>query len=315
MTKTSKDLTPMRQFAGPRYWLTWLGLGSMWLLARLPFSIQMRIGQLLGWLSYLFARERRDIADVNLRLCFPELDEKAHRRLLRRTFLSNGMGAMEVAMCWSRDPNDFRSRIKITGLENLTAAKARGNGVLLLCCHFSTLEFGGTLLSLFEEMDITYRENKNRLFNAVMTNGRKRHFPNVIERKNVRDMYRSLKQGHILWYAPDQDYGAKLSVFVPFFGVEAATITATSRLASVNNSALVFFSHYRHPDNSGYHLDFSPPIEQFPSGDDEADAIRINGIIENAIRKHPEQYLWMHRRFKTQRAGIAARPYKNKKRR
>ncbi|MEX2131099.1 MAG: lipid A biosynthesis lauroyl acyltransferase, partial [Pseudohongiellaceae bacterium] len=117
----------------------------------------------------------------------------------------------------------------------------------------------------------------------------------------------------ILWYAPDQDYGPKLSVFVPFFGVEAATITAASRLAAANNSVVIFYRHYRRPDNAGYLLDFSPPVDNYPSGDDVADAIRINGIIEQAIRKHPEQYLWMHKRFKTQRAGKAARPYKNYK--
>ncbi|MEX2130581.1 MAG: LpxL/LpxP family Kdo(2)-lipid IV(A) lauroyl/palmitoleoyl acyltransferase [Pseudohongiellaceae bacterium] len=307
------DRTPLRQFSGPRYWPTWLLLAIMWLLAHLPFSLQMRIGQLLGWLSYVFARDRRDIARVNLALCFPELDEPSRQKLLIDTFLSNGMGAMEIAMSWCRNPQDFHSRIEVTGLEHLKAARMQGRGVLLLCCHFSTLEFGGTLFTLFDEMDITYRENRNPLFNAVMTNGRKRHFPNVIERKNVRDIYRSLKLGHILWYAPDQDYGPKLSVFVHFFGVEAATITATSRFAAANNSAVLFFSHYRRRDNSGYYLHFSPPVDNYPSGDEEADAIRINGIIEQAIRKHPEQYLWMHKRFKTQRAGKAARPYKNKK--
>lgn len=312
MSSKAIDRTPLRQFAGPRYWPTWVGLGMMWLLAHLPFSWQMRTGQLLGWLSYIFARERRHVTWTNLSLCFPELDEQARRRLLRETFLSNGMGAMEVAISWCRDPENFRSRVRVTGLEHLQAAKAQGRGVLLLCCHFSTLEMGGTLFTLFEEMDVTYRENRNPLFNAVMTNGRKRHFPNVIERKNVREIYRSLQQGHILWYAPDQDYGAKISVFVPFFGVEAATIRATSRLAAANNSVVIFYSHYRDVDNQGYSLDFSAPVEGYPSGDEEADAIRINGIIEAAIRKHPAQYLWMHKRFKTQRAGKSASPYLKK---
>ena len=282
----------------------------MWLLAHLPYTLQTRIGKLLGWLTYHLARERRDVCRINIELCFPQLPADAKRKLIRDCFLSNGIGAMEVAMAWCRNMEDYRSRVTVSGLQHLQAAKARGKGVLLLCAHFASLEFGGTLFTLFETMDITYRSNKNPLFNAVMTNGRKRHFPGVIERKNVREIYRSLQQGHILWYAPDQDYGPKLSVFVPFFGVEAATITATSRFAAANDSAVVFYSHYRNPDNSGYHLEFSAALENYPSGDDVADAIRINGIVEQAILKHPEQYLWMHKRFKTQKAGKQARPYK-----
>ena len=284
----------------------------MWLLAHLPFFIQIRLGQLIGYLSYLVARERREICRINLELCFPELSPAERKNLLRRTFLSNGIGVMEVLISWCRNPESFRNRVTVSGLEHLQNAKAEGRGVLLLCAHFTTLEFAGALLSLFETMDVTYRKHSNPLFEAVMTNGRKRLYPNVIERENVRDAFRSLKQGHILWYAPDQDYGARHSVFVPFFGVEAATITATTRFARANDSKVVFFSHYRLDDNSGYHLEFSEPLENYPSGDEEADATRINGIIEQAIRRHPEQYLWLHKRFKTQAAGKSARPYPQK---
>ncbi|PCH63146.1 MAG: lipid A biosynthesis acyltransferase [SAR86 cluster bacterium] len=308
--KTPDDqLTPLAQFAGPRYWLTWLGLFFMWTLAHFPFVLQMRIGQGLGLLSYYLARRRRHICEVNLKLCFPELNQSQLKTLLRKTFLSNGMGLMEVAMCWSRNPEDFRHRVTTSGLEHLQEAVAKGKGVLLIGAHFSTLEFGGTLFTLFNEMDITYRGHSNPLFQAVMSNARKKHFRGVIERQNVRGALKSLKDGRTLWYAPDQDYGARHSVFVPFFGVEAATITATSRFARLNDSAVLFFSHYRNEDNSGYHLAFSEVLQDYPCGDDEADAIRINQIIETAIRKHPEQYLWLHRRFKTQQAGPSARPY------
>ena len=287
----------------------------MWLLAHLPFPVQIRIGQAIGYLSYLFARERREVCRINLELCFPELTPAERKTLLLKTFLSNGIGVMEVVMSWCRDPESFRNRVTISGLENLRKAKAEGRGVLLLCAHFTTLEFAGALLSLYETMDVTYRKHSNPLFEAVMSNGRKRLYPNVIERENVRDTFRSLKQGHIVWYAPDQDYGARHSVFVPFFGVEAATITATTRFARANDSEVIFFSHYRLEDNSGYHLEFSEPVHNYPSGDDRADAARINTIIEQAIRKHPEQYLWLHKRFKTQAAGKAARPYPQKHRR
>lgn len=278
-------------------------------MAHLPFGMQIRLGQFLGLLSYYFARSRRHICEVNLRLCFPELNEREHRRLVRKTFLSNGIGLIEVAIAWFRDPEDYRARVRVTGLEHLEAAVARGRGVLLLCAHFSSLEMGGFLFNLIGEMDVTYRPNKNPLFQAAMFNGRIRHYRHVYDRKDVRGAMRTLKAGRTLWYAPDQDYGAKHSVFVPFFGVEAATITATARFARVNDSAVLFYSHYRNEDNSGYHLDFSPPLEGFPSGDDEADARTTNELVERAIRKQPDQYLWLHKRFKTQAGGRSARPY------
>lgn len=281
----------------------------MWFVAHLPYPLQIRIGLSIGLLSYHFARSRRHICEVNLRLCFPELSQQEHRKLVRKTFLSNGIGLIEVAISWYRDPEDYRSRTSITGLDNLQAAIAKGKGVLLLCAHFSTLEFGGFLFNLIAEMDVTYRPNKNPLFQAAMFNGRIRHFRHVYDRKDVRGALRTLKAGRILWYAPDQDYGAKHSVFVPFFGNQAATITATARFAKVNNSAVLFYSHYRNEDNSGYHLEFSPPLQNFPSGDEEADAITTNQLVEQAIRKQPDQYLWLHKRFKTQAKGRSARPY------
>lgn len=300
---------PLRQYWTPRYWPTWLILGLMWSVAHLPFPLQMGIGSLLGRLSYYLARERRHVCEVNLRLCFPELSEAKRRELTKKTFISNGIGLIEVAIAWYRDPEHYRKRVTVSGMENLEQALARGKGVLLLCAHFTTIEFCGFLFTLFKDMDVTYRPNKNPLFQAAMLNGRVRHYPAVHERGDVRGAIRSLKQGHILWYAPDQDYGARHSVFVPFFGVPAATITATSRFAAANDSAVVFFSHYRNADNSGYHLEFSPILEDFPSGDEEADAITINKLMEEAIRKQPDQYLWLHKRFKTQAAGKAARPY------
>ena len=309
MTSSTNELRPLAQFAGPRYWPMWILLLIMWLLAHLPFAVQIRLGQALGLVAYYLAKQRREICRINIQLCFPELSEIEQKKLVRKSFISNGIAVMEVALCWCRNLEDFRNRVSVSGLEHLQAAKAKGNGVLLVCAHFSILEFGGTLFTLFGEMDITYRKHKNPLFDAVMTNARKRRFPAVLDRKNVRDAYKSLKKGHILWYAPDQDYGAKYSVFVPFFGVEAATITATSRFASANNSAVVFFSLYRNEDDTGYSLEFSPTLEDYPSGDDVTDATRINGIIEQAIRKAPDQYLWMHKRFKTQAAGKSASPY------
>ena len=309
MTTSVREKTPLSQFAGPKYWPTWIGLGVMWVLAHLPLVIQVKIGRALGYLAYLFAKQRREICKINISLCFPELSDTEQRILVRNSFASNGIALMEVAIGWCRAPEDFRHRIEIKGLEHVKQAKLEGKGVLLLSAHFSTLELAGVLFSLFEKMDVSYRKHKNPLFDAVMSNSRKKNFPAVIERKNVREALRSLKRGHILWYAPDQDYGPKHSVFVPFFGVEAATITATARFARSNDAAVLFFTNYRSADNSKYHLEFGPVISDYPSDDEVANATKINEIIEEAIRRHPDQYLWMHKRFKTQLKGKSASPY------
>ncbi len=310
MSKNNSSSEPLSSFLAPRFWPTWIGFGVIWLAAHLPFALQMYIGRLIGLLSHRLAGERRRICRINIALCFPELDKAEQARLVRETFISNGIGVMEIGMAWCRKPQSFRQRVTVSGLDRLEAASARGKGVLLVCAHFSTLEFAGSLLSLFHPMDVTYRRHKNPLFETLMTRSRQRLYGAVIERRDVRQALRSLKSGRTLWYAPDQDYGPKHSVFVRFFGVPAATITATSRFASLNGSAVVFFSHYRKADNSGYHLDFSEPLSDYPTGDDAADASRINAIIEAAIRKHPEQYIWLHKRFKTQAAGKAASPYR-----
>ncbi len=302
-------LTPLRQFAGPRYWPTWLGLGILWLIAHLPYSLQIRLGSAIGFLAYRFGKRRRAICEENISLCFPELDQRQRVQLIKDTFRANGIGVIEAALAWSRAPEDYRDCTTIEGLEHLEAAMAQGKGVLLIGGHYSTLELGGTLLTLFHPMNVTYRQHKNPLFEAVMTNSRAKHFSRVIEREDVRQAMRSLKDGETLWFAPDQDYGAHHSVFVPFFGVEAATITATSRFARMNNSPVLMFSHIRKTDDSGYELSIGPVLEGFPSGDDEADATRINQELEARIRRHPEQYLWLHRRFKTQRGKPSAQLY------
>lgn len=299
------EFVSLRRFAGPRYWGVWVLLGLAWLAARLPFSWQLRLGAGLGHLSRLLARWRRHVCAVNLRLCFPELDERERLRLLRRVFVANGIGLIEVAISWYRNPEDFRSRVRIEGLEHLRRAAAGGRGVLLVGAHFSTLEIGAFLLSLFHPMSAIYRAHDNPLFDAVMLKRRRRLHPRVIERRDVRGALRCLRDGQVLWYAPDQDYGPRRAVFVPFFGVKAATLTATSRFAAANGSAVLFFSHYRRPGNSGYHLRISPELENFPSGDEREDASRINLLVERAVREQPDQYLWLHKRFKTREAGGA----------
>ncbi len=295
----------------PRYWPAWLGIGLLWASAHCPHPVRMGIGRTLGWLMYLVGRDRRHITEVNLQLCFPELDDRAQRRLVRRTFVSNAIGMVETAVAWFRDPALLRDRVRLTGQEHLTEALAHGKGVLLLGGHFTTLDLGGALLSLFQDLDVTYRPHPNPVFQRYMLRGRERLYGTAFDRTEVRGMLRSLKKNRVVWYAPDQDYGAKHSVFAPFFGIPAASITATARFAEMSGARVVPFSHFRSDDNRGYELRVEPPLENFPGPTAEASATRVNEWLESAIRRHPDQYMWLHRRFKT-RPPREPRPYHRK---
>lgn len=311
MSEASADFIPLRQFRSPRYWPTWLGIGCMWLMAKLPFPMQIRLGQFIGWLSYHLARGRRHVCEVNLRMCFPELSEQEHRRLVKKTFASNGIGFVEIAIAWCGNPERYRDKVEIHGLENIDEALKQGKGVLVLGLHLTCFEIAGFLFSRYGDINATYRANdKNPLFDAFMCNGRRRLYRGVYERRDIRGAMRCLKQNRVLWYAPDQDYGAQHSVFVPFFGNLAAVITAGSRFANFNQSPVLFFTHYRKPDNSGYELYFSEQIEGYPSGDEMEDGRIISALVEQAIRKRPDQYLWLHKRFKTSPPGENRNPYK-----
>jgi Kdo2-lipid IVA lauroyltransferase/acyltransferase len=293
--------------------LTFLGIGMIRLLALLPVRAQFRLGSLLGRLVYYIAPRRRHIAETNIALCFPELDADAQRALIKAIFRSTGISAMETAMAWFNDPEDYRSRVTVEGLEHLQAAQAQGRGVLLIGAHFATLDLAGCLVALFADFDVMYKRSKNPIIENSMRKGRERHFGAVIERRDTRQVMRRLRQGRTIWYAADQDYGRQHSVFAPFFGQQAATIVAASRLARLNDSPALLISHFRDERRCTWSLRFSPIIDGFPSGDDVADATCVNAMIEAEIRRHPEQYLWLHRRFKTRPEG-EEKPYRKRRR-
>ena len=153
------------------------------------------------------------------------------------------------------------------------------------------------------DIDVMYRANENPLLETLMTRGRMKNYPSAVERNDIRGVLQSLKKGHIIWYGADQDYGRAHSVFVPFFGVQAATITATSRFAKISGAAVVPVRYYRRADDNHYDLFLSEPLTDFPTDDVYADALRVNQFVEDAIKPHPEQYWWVHRRFKTRPDG------------
>ncbi len=305
-----------RTLLHPRYWLLWLGLGVLWLVAQLPYSLLLGLGRLVGKFMYYFMAERREVARINLELCFPHMSQQEREALLRENFASNGIALFEMAMAWWWPKRRLARLAKIEGIEHLHNAAAKGQGVVLMSLHFTTLEIGAALLGQVVTIDGMYREHRNAAFDFVQRHGRERHNRDAkaVEREDVRSMMRSLRSGRAIWYAPDQDYGRKASVFVPLFGVPAATVTATSTFARLGKAQVVPFTQSRLPGAQGYQLTIHPPLQDFPSGDDMADALRINQWVEQSIAQQPEQYMWVHRRFKTRPEGVA-RPYAKRARR
>jgi len=292
------DVVPLSAFVHPRYWGTWLLIGFLRVLSLLPYRVLMVVGQGFGWLSYYLAKKRRRIAEVNVDLCFPELTVTERHLLVKKTVQENVLGFFESIYAWWGDASQLKSRVDISGLEHLEALKKQNKGAMLVGAHYSNLDLGGFLVSLFADVDVTYRSHNNPLFNQIIIRGRAPNFGRVLERSQLRDMIRRLRAGNVLWYAADQDYGRKHSVFAPFFGIEAATVNGTAKLAKMCRVPVLILGHQRQP-NGRYLIDITPVLEGFPSGNDRDDAMRINAELEKQIRRYPEQYLWVHRRFKT----------------
>lgn len=292
-------------FLHPRYWLLWLGLGVIWLIVQLPYCVLLRLGRAIGWVILHVSASRRHIAMRNLELCFPQWSEAERKRVLRENFASNGIALIEMAMSWWWPKSRLSRLAHIEGIEHLQRAQQEGKGVILMALHFTTLEIGAALLGQRHTIDGMYREHKNAVFDYVQRKGRERHNldATAIEREDVRAMLKVLRGGRAIWYAPDQDYGAKQSIFVPLFGIQAATVTATTKFARLGRALVMPFTQERLADGAGYRLVIHPPLEDFPGETEEADCLRINQWVEKEVSKLPEQYLWAHRRFKTRPAG------------
>ncbi|MFC4259116.1 LpxL/LpxP family Kdo(2)-lipid IV(A) lauroyl/palmitoleoyl acyltransferase [Marinobacter lacisalsi] len=296
--KKTRDLN-YSHYLHPRWWPTWLGLGIMWLIAHLPLRWQWAIGRLTGELAWRLLPRRRHITEVNIGLCFPDLSPDEQRALVRKSFRANGIGMMEIGLGWFRKMADLSDITTVHGLDHLNRALEGGKGVLLVGGHYSTLEMGGSLATEEMNADVMQRDHNNPLMNAVMTRSRESRYGAVLDAKDLRGLLKRLRMNRAVWYATDQDYGRKGIVFAPFFDIPTGTITATSRIAERSGCAVMPFSHFRREDRPGYDIYFHPALEDFPSGDELADATRVNRTIEQEIRRHPDQYLWMHRRFKT----------------
>ena len=298
----------------PRYWLTWLGIGFMWLVVKLPFGMQLAVGRKLGLLFRLFSGYRRTVVRTNISLCFPELNAQQQAQLVKRAYESLGMSLVETAFAYWASDQRFGKFGTLEGLEHIEAAHRQGKGVLLLSGHFCSLDFAGRLLSIHHPVCFTYQKLRNKLIDSAIKKRRTETSEILINRFDTRGFIKTLKSGHVVWYAPDQDQSRKNSVFAPFFGIPANTLTATSKLVKLTGAAVLPFHIRRLPGSKGYALTIEPPLQNFPGESETEDATRFNAIIESQIRENPEQYLWMHRRFKT-RPDEAEKRYPPKPRR
>jgi KDO2-lipid IV(A) lauroyltransferase len=294
---------------GPRHWPAWLGIGAMALLARLPWPWQRALGRPLGALLRTLLGERRRVARRNLELCFPELDAAARDALLREHFRSLAIGVFEFARAWWGSVDPLRTGIEVEGLEHMAAARAGGRGVIVVSGHFTTLEVCGRLMCDHVPLAGMYRPHAQPAMEWAVRRGRARYAAAMFPKQDVRGAVKHLKRGGLLWYAPDQDPSRGDSVYVPFFGQPAHSLTSTHQLARMSGAAVVLYQHARRADG-GYALKLWPAFEDFPSRDATADTARVMAGIETMVRAAPAQYLWIHRRFKRTPDGVS--PYAEK---
>lgn len=289
---------PLYHFWTPRHWPTWLGLGLLRITTLLPYHWQIGIGKAIGRLAHSLAAKRRAIARRNVELCFPDLGPEARNDLVREHFAALGVSLIEMGLGRWASGEMLAAMTTIEGAEHIQQTLDEGFGVILLSAHFTSLEISGRVLSMHSPpFDAVYRRFRNDLTTALLASGREVSARRLIEKNDIKKMVRSLRAGVPVWYAPDQSYHRKQSALLPFFGVPAMTNTATGILAKLGRAkALPFFP--RRLPGGGYEIVILPPLENFPSGDPEEDTKKYVAVLEAQIRRCPEQYYWVHRKFK-----------------
>jgi KDO2-lipid IV(A) lauroyltransferase len=290
----------------PSLWPAWLGVGFLWLLHWLPLPLQAALGDAFGGLLALLPGKRRHVAATNLALCFPDAPKTLRRRWLRQTFQASVRALLEHGVLWWGSEARLRRLIRI---DNPEAALGDGKQpVIWLAPHFVGLDMGGVRLTMDHHIASMYAPARNPVSDRFIRRGRTRFSDIVLisRREGLKATLQAIKSGLPFYYLPDQDHGRRNAVFVPFFGVSAATVSALPRLAKLTDAQIVPAVTRQLPWGRGYAVRFYPPWENYPSGDLEADVARMNAFIEDRIREMPPQYLWLHRRFKTRPAGEAS---------
>ena len=293
----SQEPVKLREVIAPRYWPAWIGIALLRLAILLPFKAQVALGKGVGRLLLPLATKRVDIARANIRHCFPALDEREREALVKRHVESLGIALFETAMTWWGKRSKLDRWIKrLDGLEHIEAARAEGKGIILLSAHFTTLDIGGRLIVDKCSFAPVYRRMNSLLQEYFTQQGRSRGSDGAIPHTNMKGIIRHLKNGGAIWFGSDQQHQGNNSALVDFMGQPAHSATGTSTIARLGKAAVIPFFTRR--TDEGYEIEFQPALDNFPSGDDAADTARYHRLIEAQIAKAPEQYLWVHRRFK-----------------
>ncbi|MFT6195044.1 MAG: KDO2-lipid IV(A) lauroyltransferase [Cognaticolwellia sp.] len=287
-------------FLLPKYWLTWIAVLVLYSISWLPYRFQLFLGKMIGRLLYKIGSSRKKVALRNLELCFPDKTDAERQIMLKRNFENTGIALLETGMGWWWPNWRVKNKINIIGLEHIEEAQKQGKGILLLAMHYLSVEINCRGIGSGHPMVVFYRPHNNQLMEYFQFRGRGRSNKYMLGKRDVKGLLRALKDGEACIYLPDQDYGRNRSIFVPFFAVpEAASTTGTLIFARQKNTQTHMIIPTRNDDGSGYTLEIKPMLENFPTGDDTADVLRVNQELEKAILVKPEQYMWLHRRFKT----------------
>ena len=281
-----------------------------WLLHFLPLSALTIIGAGVGRVLYEFGRHRRKVVRINLEWCFPELNAGERARLARRHFAMLGRSIVERSILWWGSDERLKNMIRIDGDEKIRALLDAGQPVILLAPHFVGLDAGGVAVAMRFDSVSMYAAQSNPVFDKLLLRGRHRFGDQLLltRQDGLRATVKAMKAGRPFYYLPDLNARRRDAVFVPFFGIPAATISGLSRLARVAGARVVPCVTRMLPDGAGYVTEIGDAWENFPTEDVEADTARMNAWIEDVIRTMPEQYYWVHRRFKTRPEG-EPRPY------
>ncbi|MEI7455962.1 MAG: lipid A biosynthesis acyltransferase [Nitrosomonadales bacterium] len=279
------------------------GVLILWLIHFLPFRLIVAIGNGLGALLYLLAAERRRIGNINLALCFPKMGEGARKKMLRAHFAMFARGLIERSILWWASAERIQRLIRVEGLEHFDAVK--GQPVILLTPHFVGMDAGGQWVAQHADTVCMYANQKNVYLTELLLKKRARFRTQLLysRQQGLRPIIKGMRAGMPFIYPPDQDQGVKDGAFIPFFGVPAATMTSVSRIAQMTGAKVVPSITRVLPGAAGYVLTFYPAWENYPSGDEVTDARRMNEFIEQRILEMPEQYFWLHKRFKTRPEG------------
>lgn len=284
-----------------------IGVALLWLLHFLPMPILAGLGRGLGGLLYVFGQRRRKIAEINIDLCFPELTAVDRKNLVKTHFSQLGRSMLERGILWWGSESRIHQLVQVSGAEKIQAQLSNGHPVIILAPHFLGLDAGGVAMTMRFDIVSIYSKQSNPVFDQVLLQGRSRFGNQLLLSRHdgVRGTIKAMKSGRPFYYLPDLNPHRRDAVFVPFFGIQTATITGLSRLAKAAGAVVLPCVTEILPGNAGYEVRIGDPWPDFPSTDPTADTARMNSWIESEIRKIPSQYYWVHRRFKTRPEGEA----------